>query len=307
MFSYNGMYVSVAVVICLYCSALRIMKNKRTGLKDLFYPAPVAILLGFVFARIFYVVFNDDLYPAFSDKLVLTDGGYMLYGAFFGAILALVLYCIASHKRKLLLPLLDIISAGGALAVCVGRLGSAFYEECYGLIISNEALCRLPFAVYIPSLDQYCMAVFLYESVACFLIWLALRRIRKIYRGTVGAEIFHFAVLYAGVRTFTESLRADSVYYGFVRVSQIISVLILLALFICISVKTVKLTAFKKSYIISYLLFAVALTCGVCAEFYMGSSSYTRNYIVLLICCCVLTALNIHAYRVYYENKKVKK
>lgn len=307
MFSYNGIYVSLAVVVCIYITAVGILRRKKIKLKYLFYISPVAILLGLAFSRIFYVFFNSDLYTNFSDKLKLTDGGYMLYGGIFGAVCGIVLWCVFAKRKKLIVPLLDTASFGAVLGICVGRLGAAFYEECYGIMVTNKAFCKLPFAVYIPSYDSYCMAVFLYESVACLLIALALLCVRRMYGDTKGAEFVNFIVMYAGARTFLESLRADSVYYGFVRVSQVISAVILLAVFTVYSVKLVRVTSFKKTYLVLYIGFALFLTSGFLSEFYMGSSSYVRNYVVLLICCILLTADTMFTYFLYQKGLKAKK
>ncbi len=306
MFSYNGIYVSLAVVVCIYVTSVGILRRQKIRLRYLFYVSPIAVLCGLLLSRSLYVVFNDDLYASLTEKFKFTDGGYMLYGGIFGAAIAVIAWCTLTKRKKLILPLLDAASPGAALGICVGRLGSAFYEECYGMTVTNEAFCKLPFAVYIPSYDGYCMAVFLYESVICLLIALILPHIRKAYGGAKGAETVNFIVMYAGARTFLESLRADSVYYGFVRVSQVISALILLFVFVVYSVKLVRATSFKKTYLILYVGFASFLTIGFLSEFYMGSSSYVRNYIILLFCCILLTAVTMLTYFLYRKGLSIK-
>ncbi len=300
MFTLNGLYVSVGIVAMLYLTSVRVVRSKAFPLKYLFYMAPFAILSGFLLARLSYLIFNSSLYLSAKDKWKFFEGGYLLYGALIGAVLAVWIWCLYTRQKKSFLPVLDACAPGAALGICIGRLGSVFFDECYGLRIEDPAHQKLPTAVYVESVDSWCMAVFLYEAIAClFIVAAVLFAEKKIYRNRKGAAIVHFAILYAGARTFLESLRLDSVYCGFVRVSQVVSVLIMIALFVTFAVKTVKLRGFVHLDAVMYGLFAASVGVGFWCEFYMGSESYVRNYIILCVCCVVMTLLTLVMYALY--------
>ncbi len=302
MFTLHGIYIALGIFVMLYLTAVRVVKFKSFSVKYLFYIAPFAIALGFILSRLSYVSFCDSLYLTWSDKWKLTDGGYMLYGAIGGAVCAIYAWCIIAGKRYIALSLLDAAAPGAALGICIGRFGSAFYEECYGLFIEDPSLWKLPFSVYISSLDSRCMAVFLYEAVVCLLIMAAVFLAESTYGGKRGSASFHFIVLYAGARTFLESLRQDSIYYGFVRVSQLISALIIIVFFIRYAVKNAGVKKINAVSVLMYIIFAASVTVGFLCEFYMGSDSFIRNYVILGICCTVMTLLTLVMYGMYHIN-----
>ncbi len=294
MFTLNGISVSLGIVAMLSFTAMRVIKYRIFPLKYLFYAAPFAIISGFLCSRLSYVLLNDTLYMSFGEKWIFTDGGYMLYGAFAGGAVALCLWCVFMKKKRLFVAIMDMLAPGAAIAIAIGRCGSAFYEECYGLYIENVRFQSLPFSVYVSSLDSWCMAVFVYEAVMCLFIALAVLVAERIYAKR-GAAIFHFITLYAGGRAFLESLRMDSVYYGFVRISQVVSLIILIVLFATFSVKSAK-KCFRKPHIGIYVMFTAAAVTGFLCEFYMGSASYLQNYIGLGISCAVLTFTTVTVY-----------
>ncbi len=302
MFTLNGIYVSLGIVVMLYLTALRIIRSKIFPLEYMFYIAPIAIAVGFIAARVSYVTFCDALYLSLSEKWKLTDGGYMLYGAIGGAAATVYVWCIAAKKKYIAMSLLDAAAPGAALGICIGRFGSAFYEECYGLFIENPELHKLPFSVYIGSLDSWCMAVFLYESIACLLIMAAVLLTERMYDKKRGAAWFHFIVLYAGTRAFLESLRADSVYYGFVRVSQVVSALIIVILFVKYAVKNARMKRPSVAEICMYVGFTASVVIGFLCEFYMGSDSYIKNYVILGVCCMAMTVFTLIMYGMYHMN-----
>ncbi len=294
MFTLNGIYVSLGIVIMLYITAIRIIKYRPFSLKYMFYMAPFAIASGFLVSRVSYVLLNDSLYLSNGEKWILTDGGYVLYGAFIGAIGAIYLWCVFTKKKKMFISMLDMLAPGAAVAIAVGRCGSAFYEECYGLYIENPALQKLPFSVYVSSFDSWCMAVFIYEAVFCLIIAVAVLLAEKIY-AEKGAAIFHFLALYAGARAFLESLRMDSIYYGFVRISQLISLFVIVGLFVTMAIKCGR-TRSCAWHIGVYIAFAASVVTGFLCEFYMGSSSYLQNYIGLGASCAVMTLMTLTVY-----------
>lgn len=181
---------------------------------------------GFVGARLYYVLFNLEHYVrAPGDIFRIWHGGLAIHGGVLAGIAAAVWF---SRRRRLpLLPLLDALSPGLALAQSIGRWGNFINREAYGAPVSEAFLRWFP-----PFLregmriqGQYHHPAFLYESLwnlllCLFLVWAGRRqslpagRILALYLG-----------LYSGGRFLVEGLRMDSLMLGPFRAAQVVSLL----------------------------------------------------------------------------------
>ena len=182
-----------------------------------------AALLG---ARALYVLLRPGYYffdAGVLHALCLWEGGFLLWGAVFGAMAAAVR--LAKRKKSAVLKLLDEMAAPGLLAIAVCRLAEYFAGEGLGPWIENPVFARFPFAVMNPY-EEWQTAVFLFEALAAALMTAAVLRVNA----GRGARIQTALVLYAAGQIVFESLRMDScLRIGFVRVSQVISALVILA------------------------------------------------------------------------------
>lgn len=266
----------------------------------LFYISPFAVLSGLFFARVMYVAFNSSLYSSTDEMFDLTSGGYCLYGGIFGSSLAIVLWCVFTYKKKQIIDIFDAVCLYAPLAIAVGRMGSAFTDDCYGTFVTNPTFCRFPFAAYVEVYENWCLSVFFFEALGCLGIWAFMMASKK-RLAQKGANTMVFFAMYAGLRTFLESLRTDSVYWGFVRISQVISAIILIFIFVFMMVKLIKITKYGHIYPITAVVFLAALIRGFTAEFYMGSSSYVKNCIWLMVSCIIMT-LCIFLLFMLYQN-----
>ena len=177
-------------------------------------------------ARLLYVLLRPGYYIFDMGVLrifCLWEGGFLLYGAALGALLAAALL---ARKRKTSAPaLFDQMAAPGLLMIALCRLAEWFAGEGLGAWIENPAFTRLPFAVQ-NSFGEWQLAVFLFE--ACFAALLLLPVLRM--KAGEGRRIAAALVLYASAQIVFESLRMDScLRIGFVRVSQVISAVVILA------------------------------------------------------------------------------
>ena len=199
----------------------------RVGLKqdDLLNMFIIAIPAAIVCARIYYVVFSWDAYK--GDPLSVFDirgGGLAIYGGIIGAVLTIFIYCRA---RKINIGMvLDILAVGLLIGQAVGRWGNFVNGEAFGGETS------LPWAMTVVT-DGVTVAksvhpTFFYESLwnAVGIVLLLLRRRKTVFRG----ELFCYYLFWSGVgRTMIEGLRADSLYLGGVRVSQLLSAVLAIA------------------------------------------------------------------------------
>ena len=188
-----------------------------------------AIPLGILGARIYYVVFN---WQVFADDplsaLRIWEGGIAIYGAVIGGLLGVLIFARIRKLNPFILT--DMIVPGLALAQGIGRWGNYFNMEAYGREIINQAWQFFPVGVQIPSGTTFTwhMATFFYEScwdISVFaLLWFVLRK-RSKHPGTV---TLWYLLLYGTGRFFIEGLRTDSLMLGTLRVSQLLSLLLVM-------------------------------------------------------------------------------
>ena len=193
------------------------------------------VICGIIGARLYYVIFNfsmfkDDLFGIFQ----IWRGGLAIYGAVIGASLYVLYYCM---KRNLsFIKVLDIFSLSLLLGQAIGRWGNFFNQEAYGGITTYDALSGLHIPGFIIKgmfIDGvYRQPTFLYESLWCFVGVVILAFIRKKYTMQEGKQISFYLMWYGFGRFFIEGLRADSLYVGSIRVSQVFSfILFIVGLF----------------------------------------------------------------------------
>lgn len=211
--------VLAAILLCMH-------EEKR-----LRYPADTvidmafwAIPLSLVGARAYYAFFN---WQVFADDplsvLRIWEGGIAIYGAVLGGLVGVLIFA----KRRQLNPfsLTDMIVPGLALAQGIGRWGNYFNMEAFGREILNPIWQFFPVGVQIPSETGYTwhMATFFYEScwdVLVFLVlWFVIRKRKK----TPGVTTLWYLLLYGAGRFVIEGLRMDSLMSGSIRVSQLLS------------------------------------------------------------------------------------
>ena len=231
--------VLTAVLLCIH-------EEKRLHLKQdtIIDLAFWAIPLGIIGARVYYVLFN---WQVFADDplsvLRIWEGGIAIYGAVIGGLLGVVIFA----KRRKMNPftLTDIIVPGLVLAQGIGRWGNYFNREAYGREITDATWQFFPIGVQIPNGIGYTwhMATFFYEScwdVTVFaLLWFVIRKHVK----TPGTTTLWYLLLYGAGRFFIEGLRTDSLMLGSFRVSQLLSlgmVLTAVALLLIRSLKSTK-------------------------------------------------------------------
>ena len=81
--------------------------------------------------------------------------------------------------------------------------------------------------------------VFLYESIANLMIFVILKILQP-KRKFEGQIFYGYLVLYAGIRTFLESFRVDSLMFIGMRISQVLSILVCLCVGSILLEKTIK-------------------------------------------------------------------
>ena len=234
-----GLLIFIGIVVALYLSRReerRLELPKDTSMDF----ALLAIPLGIVGARLYYVAFQWPLYEGDWARVInLREGGLAIPGAILGGLLAALI--TAWRRRVSFFSVCDMVVAGLVLAQAIGRWGNYINMEAYGIRIHDPAWQGwqfFPLAVEIPVQMRgtedfvwyWHLATFFYESVWNLLVFGALMVMRRNLRRP--GDVFCWYVLLYGVgRTVIEGLRNDSLYLGKdgVRITQILCALSCLA------------------------------------------------------------------------------
>lgn len=192
-----------------------------------------AVPIGFIGARLYYVIFQWGFYSQHPDQIIaIWNGGIAIYGGLLAGLAVLLVFCYYRVLPPFLM--LDIIAPGVMLGQVIARWGNFMNQEAFGAKTSLAFLqgLHLPFFVirqmYING--AYRQPTFLYESffnLLGLLLILALRHRRHLFKQ---GEVFCFYLIWYGiVRFFVEGMRTDSLYIGgTVRVSQALSLILIL-------------------------------------------------------------------------------
>ena len=245
-----GVIITCGLVLAVY---LCIRWGRRFGISEdniidmMLFAVPAAL----VAVRVYYVVFNLDIYRRADGSLdwgyILdySDGGLAIYGAIISSAIVLLIFCRV--KKLSFLAYADLGVHGLFIGQLIGRWGNFMNVEAYG------GVTALPWRMCGPSIaeemlrngfvDQAgCEAIlsgtlgvhptFLYESVwnLAGLIMVYLMGRKRKFDG----QCFLFYFFWYGLgRTWIEGLRTDSLYlFGWelfgvpIRVSQLLSAVV---------------------------------------------------------------------------------
>ncbi len=192
-----------------------------------------AVVFGIIGARTYYVAFNWDYYSANINEIwQIWNGGLAIHGGLIAGALVVILY---SRKYKVSgLRMLDIASPYILLAQAIGRWGNFMNSEAFGPVTTFEHLKSLKiipdFVIYGMHIDGYYRTpTFYYESLWCLLGVIVILIIRKLKYTRVGQQIGVYLMWYSVGRFFIESLRTDSLMFGYFKVAQIMSIIMFIA------------------------------------------------------------------------------
>ena len=191
----------------------------------------VAFPVAIVGARLYYVAFEWDYYGKNLIKIIdFWNGGIAgiaIYGGLIAGAIVLYFFC----RRRLIHPVdfLDIAAPSVMIAQSIGRWGNFFNQEAYGAAV--KSLNYLPTFIrdqmYIDG--SYRQPTFLYESIwnlLGFVLILLLRRKPHFLRQ---GEITAFYLIWYGFgRMIIEGMRTDSLMFSGLRVSQWLSMILIL-------------------------------------------------------------------------------
>ena len=215
------------LILAVYLS-MKEAPRKKINPDDIIDFILIAFPLAIVGARLYYVIFEWGYYSQHIGEIfAIWNGGIAIYGGLLTG--ALVLYLFS--RRRLIEPIdfLDIAAPSVMIAQSIGRWGNFFNQEAYGTAV--KSLNYLPSFIrdqmYIDG--SYRQPTFLYESIwnlLGFLLILILRRKPQFLRQ---GEITAFYLIWYGFgRMIIEGMRTDSLMFAGLRVSQWLSMILIL-------------------------------------------------------------------------------
>lgn len=228
LFGREFYWYAVIIAVGFLLAALYIFKSaKRFGLTqdNMIDMLMCGVIAGVVGARLYYVVFDFEAFrcDTFLDTLweccKIWEGGLAIYGGVIGGAVAICIYCWI--KKRSPLPFLDIASLGLLIGQAVGRWGNFINREAYGYSGVNV---EVPWKMGLKLSGQapiYVHPTFLYESLWNIIGFLLIHFYSKKKRKYDGQVFLMYITWYGLGRTLIEGLRADSLMFGEVRVSQL--------------------------------------------------------------------------------------
>ncbi|RYL93634.1 prolipoprotein diacylglyceryl transferase [Sporolactobacillus sp. Y61] len=224
-----GIIIAAAALIGLL---LAIREGRKRGLPQdtyvdlILFAAPISI----IFARLYYVIFEWSYYSKHPMEIfAIWNGGIAIYGSLIGAVGTAIVFCAV--RRLPFWKVADIAAPSVILGQAIGRWGNFINQEAHGAETTREALENLHLPDFIINQmlinGSYYVPTFLYESVWDFLVFIVLLILRRV--NLKRGEVFvSYMMLYAAGRAWIEGLRTDSLMFGTLRVSQWLSVVLII-------------------------------------------------------------------------------
>jgi phosphatidylglycerol:prolipoprotein diacylglycerol transferase len=221
LFGRNIAWYGIIITIGIFSGFMYMVYRSRfEGIltDDIFDLGIFVIIFAMIGARAYYVLMNLKSYDTFLKVISVWNGGLAIYGGIIAGGLTLWIVCMV--KKLQVGKLFDMIGPATMLGQLIGRWGNFFNAEAFGgetdlpwrMGIRNE---------YHPE-TIFVHPTFFYEAVWNLIGFIILNIIYK--KKKFNGQIFIMYVIWYGFgRMFIEGLRADSLYIGNIRVSQLVA------------------------------------------------------------------------------------
>lgn len=190
-----------------------------------------ALIFGVIGARLYYCVFNYDIYLKNPIEILkIWNGGLAIHGGLIFGLITLAIYCKKYKVR--LIRVLDLIVVPLLFAQAIGRWGNFFNQEAHGAVTTVATLKSL----FVPDFIIQGMTIdgivytptFLFESIGCLISFIILLFVRRSKYLKVGSLTGAYLVIYGVLRFFIEMSRTDALLLGGFKVAQIVSVIMVI-------------------------------------------------------------------------------
>ena len=215
---YYGAIIAFGLILGVLYACRR---SKEFGLKEddlidgVLWVTPFAILC----ARAYYVIFRwaEEYADNPISALYIWQGGLAIYGGVIGAVIGILVFCKCRKIKPVVV--LDVVSLSFLIGQSIGRWGNFFNREAFGA--ETDVLWKMGLMKASGEII-YVHPTFLYESLwnACGFVILHFASRRRKFDGQIALG---YMAWYGLGRCMIEGLRADSLYIGPFRVSQLLA------------------------------------------------------------------------------------
>ncbi len=226
--AWYGILIGIGFAACV---TLALMQCKKYGVSqdNVIDIAIWGLLAALICAKLYYVLFNLDFYIKNPMEIITNwRSGIAVYGSLIGALLAALVYC--KVKKLNFWILLDFAIVYFPLGQAIGRWGNFVNQEAFG---EEVKWLGMPWRMTGNIIQQqnytFVHPTFLYESLWCILIFAFLLWFRDKAK-LKGEVVSMYFILYGIERAFVEGLRTDSLWFFNFRISQVVSIILVIAL-----------------------------------------------------------------------------
>ncbi len=278
----------VGILISLAVLQLQLRYAKISGSTGILY-ALTGIPLGIAGAKLFYALarfgFLHGIYGV-EGLFRLRVGEFAFTGAILGVLGAA--WLTARLTRQKARAVIDAVAPAGMLLIALARFSEYYTDFGAGAYIYETALHFFPFAV--PNVyGEWYAAIFMLEglvALAGFILLSAKKFPGHISKGDTAL------LLFALTQVLLESLRSETIKWGFVRVQQLSSVAIAAAILVKYGLR-LKQNGYptKRLLVQAGVYFACIVLC-VGVEFALDKTEIPR-YISYLAMMAALSAMGL--------------
>lgn len=218
-----GIIIAIGFSLALlygYKNAKRFGIDTDRMLDVVIVTVPVAILC----ARSYYIIFDGEKLESISDFFGFNSSGFSglaIYGGVIGAFVCGGLMC--KLRRIHILDMFDLAAIGFLIGQGIGRWGNFVNQEAFGTFTGSSWWgMQSANTIAVMGKEGLVHPCFLYESVWCLIGVFVLHKISK-NRKFSGQIVLSYGVWYGLERGFLELIRTDSLMWGKIRISSLLS------------------------------------------------------------------------------------
>lgn len=268
-------------------------KLQKAMVSDIFILATFAVPLALIFSRLQYCIFSSHNFNNVWEMLNLTNGGYGLYGAILGVVIAIF---IVNKRFDMggVGKLLDCAAIGGLLPITIGRFATHFTGSEIGYEVSFET-----FTVYDAEGQINNLAVYMLDGIVSAMIFVVclgffIKHFNKGIDGknsSDGKTALIMLALHGTNQVVMDSMRADALKLGandFIKISQIIGIVCCVAVMVYFIVKTIRNESFRLYHAVIIIAIPVCVALGIYSEYRVGNGNYISKHILMAACMLAL-------------------
>lgn len=198
-----GLLVALGIVVALIVSYFE-AKKKGLEYKKIIDLAFWVIISALVFARLFHLFYEPGFY--FESPLEIFkvwQGGMSIFGGFFGAFLAAIIYLRA--KKLSFWKYADVVFFALPLGLFIGRLGCFSIHDHLGKIAADWNPLAIEYLGQVRHENGLYLSI---NGLVLFLVFLLIRKYKseKLFVGFYGVMFF---IWYGAVRFWLDFYRAE--------------------------------------------------------------------------------------------------